>query len=119
MKINLKLKIRSPFKWTSKLKSNKINIKINGIDKLYIMEDSNGLYINEDILWPVKLIISAERMVELEELAVNNFYVQRLYSICKYNENRTEIELNLTGVNPMRMFLSLKNKFIFNRINIT
>ena len=98
-----------------------INIKINDIDKLYIMEDSTELYINEDILWPSKLIISAEKMIELKELAVNNFYMQRdiLYPICKYNENRTEIKLNLTGVNPMRMFLSLKNKFIFNRINIT
>jgi hypothetical protein len=121
MKINLKLKIKSPFIWTSKIKPNKINTKINDIDKLYIMEDHTGLYINENILWPVKLIISAERIIELEELAVNNFYMQEevLISICKYNENRTEIELNLTGVNPMRMFLSLKNKFIFNRINIT
>ena len=116
MKINLKLKIRSPYK-----QSMQINIKINDIDKLYIMEDSTGLYINEDILWPAKLIISAEKMIELKELAVNNFYMQEdiLYSICKYNENRTEIKLNLTGVTPMRMFLSLKNKFIFNRINIT
>jgi hypothetical protein len=116
MKINLKLKIRSPYK-----QSMQINIKINDIDKLYIMEDSTGLYINEDILWPAKLIISTEKMIELTELAVNNFYMQRdiLYSICKYNENRTKITLNLTGVNPMRMFLSLKNKFIFNRVNIT
>jgi hypothetical protein len=116
MKINLKLKIRSPYK-----QSMQITTKINDIDKLYIMEDSNELYINEDILWPLKLTISAERTIELKELAVNNFYMQEdiLYSICKYNENRTEIKLNLTGVNPMRMFLSLKNKFIFNRINIT
>ena len=98
-----------------------INIKINDIDKLYIMEDPTGLYINEDILWPAKLIISTEKMIELTELAVNNFYMQRdiLYSICKYNENRTKITLNLTGVNPRRMFVSLKNKFIFNRVNIT
>jgi len=116
MKINLKLKIRSPYK-----QSMQINIKINDIDKLYIMEDSTGLYINEDILWPLKLTISAERTIELKELAVNNFYMQEdiLYSICKYNENRTEIKLNLTGVNPMRMFLSLKNKFIFISIKIT
>jgi len=116
MKINLKLKIRSPYK-----ESIQINTKLNDIEKVYTMEDSDGLYINEDILWPVGLTISAERMIELKELAVNNFYMQGdiLYSICKYNENRTEIKLNLTGVNPMRMFLSLKNKFIFNRINIT
>lgn len=116
MKINLKLKIRSPFKEVMQ-----ITTKINDIDKLHILKDSNGLYINEDILWPVELIIFAERMIELKELAVNNFYMQEdiLYSICKYNENRTEIKLNLTGVTPMRTFLSLKNKFIFNRINIT
>lgn len=115
MKINLKFKIRSPYKEIIEIKT-----KINDIDKLYIMEDSSGLYINEEILWPAAITICAERMIEVKELAVNNFYMQGdiLYSICKYNENRTKITLNLTGVNPMRMFLSLKNKFIFNRINI-
>ena len=116
MKINLKLKIRSPYKELIQIKT-----KINDIDKLYTIEDSNGFYINEETTWPATITISAEKMIELKELAVNNFYMQEnvLYTICKYNKNRTKITLNLIGVNPTRMFLSLKNKFIFNRVNIT
>lgn len=116
MMVDLKLKLRSPYR-----QSMKINIRFNDDNKSYDMIDTSGLYINEQICWPITLIISAERIIELKELAVNNFYMQEnsLYSISKYNENRNEIKINLTGENPTRMFLSLKNKFIFNRINIT
>jgi hypothetical protein len=115
MTANLKLKLRSPYR-----QKIKINIVINNLSKIYTMEDPTGLYINEQIFLPATLVITAERIIELKELAVNNFYMQEniLYQICKYNDSRNEIKLNLTGINPMRMFLALKNKFIFNRINI-
>jgi len=115
MIVDLKLKLRSPYR-----QAMEINIKINDITKKYNMIDTSGLYINEQICWPIELIISAERIIELKELAVNNFYMEEnvLYSISKYNDSRNEIKINLTGINPMRTFLSLKNKFIFKRVNI-
>lgn len=115
MIVDLKFKLRSPYR-----QAMKISVKINDNCKIHDMIDTNGLYINEKCVWPIRLVVSGERIIELKDLAVNNFYMQDdvLYSISEYNHNRNEIKLKLTGENPTRMFLSLKNKFIFNRINI-